>query len=88
MIFTVSWSRRTLCFATGNCEGSVYPDRTGPFSGGDRDGDWLKRTAGARAGIYGNDAVEAMYPMSKTRANGEALDGGKANYTLTFAAGQ
>jgi hypothetical protein len=51
-------------------------------------GDWLKRAAAAQAGIYGNDAAEAMYPMTKTLANGEALDGSKHKYTLTFAAGQ
>jgi hypothetical protein len=58
---------------------------------GDRDffrGDWLLRAAGAKAGIYGNDAVEATYPMTKTLANGEVLDGSKHNYTLTFAKGQ
>jgi hypothetical protein len=51
-------------------------------------GNWLKRAAAAKGGIYGNDAVEAMYPMTKTLADGEALDGSKHNYTLTFAAGQ
>jgi hypothetical protein len=51
-------------------------------------GDWLLRAAGAKAGIYGNDAVEATYPITKTLADGQPLDGGKANYTLTFAAGQ
>mgnify|MGYP003694176821 CR=1 FL=1 len=51
-------------------------------------GNWLLRAAGAKAGIYGNDAVEATYPMTKTLANGEALDGSKHDYTLTFAAGQ
>jgi hypothetical protein len=51
-------------------------------------GDWLKRAAAAQAGIYGNDAAEAMYPMTKTLANGEPLDASKHNYTLTFAAGQ
>jgi hypothetical protein len=51
-------------------------------------GDWLKRAAAAKGGIYGNDAVEAMYPMTKKLANGEELDGSKHNYTLTFAAGQ
>jgi hypothetical protein len=58
---------------------------------GDRDffhGDWLLRAAGAKGGIYGNDAVEATYPMTKTLADGQPLDGSKANYTLTFAAGQ
>jgi hypothetical protein len=51
-------------------------------------GDWLLRAAGAKAGIYGNDAVEATYPMTKTLADGQLLDGSKAKYTLTFAAGQ
>jgi Uncharacterized conserved protein len=51
-------------------------------------GDWLKRAAAAQAGIYGNDAVEAMYPMTKTLADGEVLDCSKHNYTLTFAANQ
>ena len=58
---------------------------------GDRafyDGDWLKRAAGAKAGIYGNDAVEAMYPMSRVDGKGETLDGSKHDYTLTFPAGQ
>jgi hypothetical protein len=51
-------------------------------------GNWLKRAAGAKGGIYGNDAVEAVYPLTKTLANGEPLDGSKKNYTLTFPAGQ
>jgi hypothetical protein len=58
---------------------------------GDRafyNGDWLKRAAAAKSGIYGNDANEAMYPLTKTLANGEELDGSKHNYTLTFAKGQ
>jgi hypothetical protein len=58
---------------------------------GDRaffNGDWLLRAAAARAGIYGNDAVEAMYPMTRTLADGTELDGSKANYTLTFAKDQ
>ena len=29
-------------------------------------GDWLKRAAAAKGGIYGNDAVEAMYPLTTT----------------------
>jgi hypothetical protein len=51
-------------------------------------GDWLMRAAAAKGGIYGNDAVEAMYPLTKTLADGEVLDGSKHNYTLTFPAGQ
>jgi hypothetical protein len=58
---------------------------------GDRDffhGNWLLRAGGAKAGIYGNDAVEATYPMTKTLADGTPLDASKVNYTLTFPAGQ
>ena len=58
---------------------------------GDRDyyhGDWLLRAAAAKAGIYGNDAIEAMYPLAHDDAAGEPLDGSKHNYSLTFPAGQ
>src|SRR2546421_12996167 len=44
--------------------------------------------AAAKGGIYGNDAVEAVYPMAKTLADGEVLDGSRHEYTLTFPAGQ
>jgi hypothetical protein len=57
---------------------------------GDRDffkGNWMVRSVGAKVGIYGNDAVEATYPNTKSLANGEELDGSKHNYTLTFAKG-
>ena len=50
--------------------------------------DWLLRAAAARAGIYGNDAEEATYPMARTLADGEPLDGSSHAYTLTFAKGQ
>jgi len=59
-----------------------------PF--GDRaffNGDWLRRAAGAKAGIYGNDVIEASYPMTRKDAAGDALDGSKHNYTITFPAG-
>ncbi|MBL9175712.1 MAG: DUF1254 domain-containing protein [Verrucomicrobiales bacterium] len=51
-------------------------------------GDWLKRAAAAKGGIYGNNAVEAMYPMTKTLPSGAILDGSLHDYTLTFPAGQ
>ena len=50
-------------------------------------GDWLRRAAAAQAGIYGNDAEEAMYPMTRTAASGETLDGSKSKYTITFPKG-
>jgi hypothetical protein len=58
---------------------------------GDRafyNGNWLLRAAAARAGIYGNDAVEAMYPMTRALADGTELDGSKHKYTLTFSKDQ
>jgi hypothetical protein len=58
---------------------------------GDRkfyDGDWLKRAAGAVAGIYGNESIEAAYPITRKDVNGDPLDGNKHNYTLTFPAGE
>jgi hypothetical protein len=51
-------------------------------------GDWLLRAAAARAGIYGLDAEEAMYPMTRNAADGSPLDGSKHKYTITFAKGQ
>jgi hypothetical protein len=58
---------------------------------GDRafyNGNWLMRAAAAKGGIYGNDAVEATYPLTRVDAKGETLDGSKHNYTLTFPVGQ
>jgi hypothetical protein len=51
-------------------------------------GNWLLRAVAAKEGIYGNDAVEAMYPATRWLPSGEELDGSKDNYTLTFPAGQ
>jgi len=51
-------------------------------------GDWMLRAVAAQAGIYGNDAVEAVYPFTRNDADGEPLDGSKHRYTLTFAKGQ
>jgi hypothetical protein len=61
---------------------SLFGDRA--FYGGN----WLLRAAAAKGGIYGNDAVEAMYPMAHVDGKGEALDGSKHDYTLTFPSGQ
>jgi hypothetical protein len=58
---------------------------------GDRafyNGDWLKRAAAAKGGIFGNSAAEAMYPLTRVAGTGETLDGSKHNYTLTFATDQ
>ncbi len=58
---------------------------------GDRaffNGDWLKRSVAAQAGIYGNDSAEAPYPITRVDVDREPLDGSKHSYTLTFPAGQ
>ena len=64
--------------------------RVGGLSGGDRaafNGDWLRRAAMAKAGIYANDPAEAMYPMAADDSAGQPLDASKHNYTLTFPKG-
>jgi len=50
-------------------------------------GNWALRAAAAVAGIYGNDAAEALYPLLATDADGQKPDGAN-RYTLTFPAGQ
>ncbi len=51
-------------------------------------GDWTLRAAAAMAGIYGNDAAEALYPMLATDSDAKTPDGSTNRYTLTFPAGQ
>jgi len=75
--------------ATGGERSNGWQFRTHAF--GNRAhyaGNWLLRAALAKAGIYGLDASEAFYPMTRTLADGEALDGSKHRYTLSFTAGQ
>ena len=59
-----------------------------PFGDADHfNGDWLLRAAAAQAGIYGNDAEEAMYPMTRHDLSGEPIDCTANTYTITFPAG-
>jgi hypothetical protein len=51
-------------------------------------GNYALRAAAAMAGIYGNDAVEALYPILVTDSGGEKPDASTNNYTLTFPAGK
>ena len=51
-------------------------------------GDYTLRAAAAVAGIYGNDAVEALYPILATDSDGQKADTSINRYTLTFPAGQ
>ncbi|MFO1090456.1 MAG: DUF1254 domain-containing protein [Hyphomicrobiales bacterium] len=48
-------------------------------------GDWMLRATAAQMGIYGNSAVEAMYPATRSDVDGKPLDGAN-KYTLTFPA--
>jgi hypothetical protein len=50
-------------------------------------GDFTRRAAAAAAGIYGNDAVEALYPILATDSEGKKPDTSANRYTLTFPAG-
>ncbi|MGY3694728.1 hypothetical protein ACVIGA_004808 [Bradyrhizobium sp. USDA 3240] len=59
-----------------------------PGDGTHYNGDWLKRAAAAKAGIYGNDPAEATYPLTRVDSDNQTLDGSKHNYTLTFPPGQ
>jgi len=68
---------------------------TGKVSSGDLFGSreslrnqYFYRFAGAVNGIYGNSKQEAMYPVYRTDAGGQPLDGSKDRYTLRFAPGQ
>jgi hypothetical protein len=72
--------------AVANAGASVNGWRvSAPFgSQAEYNGDWMRRAIGAQAGIYGNSADEAMYPMTRWDATGAVLDGSKANYTITF----
>ena len=60
---------------------SLFGDRT--FYSGD----WVKRAAAAKANIYGNNEVEAVYALSRSDSAGGRLDGSKHKYILTFAKG-
>jgi hypothetical protein len=56
---------------------------------GNRDfyrGNYTLRAAAALAGIYGNDAAEAIYPLAVADSTGAKLDGSQSDYTITFPA--
>ena len=52
------------------------------------DGNWTLRAAAAMAGIYGNDAQEALYPiLLVSDSDGKRPDCSTNRYTLTFPKG-
>jgi Uncharacterized conserved protein len=52
----------------------------------DMKGKYLERAVGAMLGLYGNTAVEALYPAWQLDASGQQLNASKSDYQLTFAA--
>ncbi len=77
--------------AVGTIGGDEHGWRVATKGFGDRQafaGDFTLRAAAAMAGIYGNDAVEALYPMLVTDGDGQSPDTSSKRYTLTFPAGQ
>ncbi|WP_239251651.1 MULTISPECIES: DUF1254 domain-containing protein [Mycobacterium] len=50
--------------------------------------DYFNRALGVYMGIFGNVAEQAMYFTLPSDAAGEALDGSKASYSVTFPPGQ
>ena len=62
--------------AIANTGKNINGWRVGGLAGGDRadfHGDWLNRAAVAQAGIYANNPVEAMYPLTRTDSTGQPL---------------
>jgi hypothetical protein len=75
--------------AIANAGKNVNGWRVGGLAGGGEafySGDWLKRAAVARGGIYANDPAEASYPSTRNDSDGQPLDGSQHAYTLTFVA--
>jgi hypothetical protein len=48
------------------------------------DGDWLLRAAAVMVGIYGNDKIEAFYPIAHVDEDAEILDGSRHRYKIHF----
>ena len=65
-------------FPTGWSDTDAFGDRA--YYGGD----YGKRAADAMIGWGGNDRIEAFYPLARRDADGEAFDGSKHRYTLTW----
>jgi hypothetical protein len=78
--------KRKIDEATKNLGTEINGWRVGAAFGNEAffNGDWQLRAAAAQAGIYGNNAEEAMYPQTRSDSKGDALDGSKGSYTITF----
>jgi hypothetical protein len=49
---------------------------------------YLVRAFAAKIGLYGNDAVEAYYPIGSNDASGKPLDGSKHRYVMRLEKGE
>ncbi len=84
-------------FESGMADGQKEIDARRAASGGDMSNffgtraflhnDYVARATGAQMGIGANSKEEALYPLYEKDAEGQSLDGSKANYTLRFAPG-
>jgi hypothetical protein len=45
---------------------------------------YLARAAGAMVGLYGNDSVEAYYPVANRNSSGDPLDASRHRYQIRF----
>ena len=74
------WRPQKIDAAVATAGKNVNGWRVGA-AGGDSayfNGDWLRRAAVAKAGIYANDADEATYPFARTDSDDQPLDGAQA----------
>ncbi len=79
--------REKIRAATERFAAPVNGWQNSPINIGHYGNDDLTRAAVAWKYIYANDPAEAMYPLTRVDAAGQALDGSRA-YTLHFAPGQ
>ena len=86
-----SHNNRLRIYVTGSCDG--LPDVLRALEAHDElelvgSSENIQEAAAALAGIYGNDEVEAMYPIAFKDIKGAKLDGSKSDYTITFPPGE
>jgi hypothetical protein len=86
MLLGLAEGKRKIDEAVKNNGTEVNGWRVGAAFGNEAffDGNWALRATAAQAGIYGNDADEAMYPQTRVDSDGADLDGSKHSYTVTF----
>ena len=53
-------------------------------NGAEMRGKYLARAIAAMVGLYGNDSIEAYYPIGSSDASGDGYDGSKHKYAMRF----